>query len=124
MTAQSASPTKSAGFLDRLKELRDWLGEAFKSVDTRWAKGLAVTVALVQAALLAAAIAFQVMLHADGSFFAYGIATGEAATLWWNDILARATTYVLVVVPTQYLTQTYQLGGDSLIALYGGAFYG
>ncbi|MGB3626936.1 MAG: hypothetical protein WA989_13980 [Henriciella sp.] len=120
-------PTESAhatGILDRFRFLRDWLGEAFKSVGPEWAKALAIAVALIQAALLVAALLFEVMLHADGSNFAYGIATGDAADLWWGDILSRATTYLLVVVPAQFIVQTFELGGEGLIALYGGLFYG
>jgi hypothetical protein len=77
-----------------------------------------------QAFLCLGAVVTRVMLHGDGSYFAYAIAAGEPWELKWKDLVTRATTYVFTVVPTAFLSNTFGLSGEHIAAVNGLTFYG
>ena len=76
-----------------------------------------------QAVLCLGAVITRVMLHADGSFFAYVIAAGEPWELKWKGLTTRASTYVFTVVPTAVFSNTFGLSGEHIAAVSGLTFY-
>jgi hypothetical protein len=77
-----------------------------------------------QAVLCFGAVVTRVMLHGDGSYFAYLIAVGEPWEFKWKELATRASTYVLTVVPTAFISDLFDLSGEHIAAVNGLTFYG
>lgn len=76
-----------------------------------FARRASIILLVIEAALCLIAAFSLVMLHGDGAFFVYAIGTGDPWNLKWSLIEARAATYVLTVVPTWIITDTFSLAG-------------
>jgi hypothetical protein len=77
-----------------------------------------------QAFLCLGAVVTRVMLHGDGSYFAYAIAVGEPWEFKWKELATRASTYVFTVVPTAFSSEVFGLSGEHIAAVNGLTFYG
>jgi hypothetical protein len=87
-------------------------------------KKVALALLAGQAVLCLGAVITRVMLHGDGSYFAYAIAVGEPWELKWKGLATRASTYVFTVVPTAFFSDAFGLSGEHIAAVNGLAFYG
>ena len=87
-------------------------------------KKIALILLAAQALLCIGAVFSQVMLHGDGSFFVYAIAAEDPWGLKWSSLLTRASTYVLTVLPTAFVSDIFRLSGAQIAAVNGLTFYG
>ncbi len=87
-------------------------------------RNLALMVLTIQIVLCIAAIASLLMLHADGAFFVFALASGEPWTLKWSEISARVSVYLLTVLPTQLLADLFDLAPTASARLNAFFFYG
>lgn len=86
-------------------------------------RALIAATLVVQCALAATAALTAIYYYADGSFFLYAIITGDPWGVKWSFIGMRWTTYVLAVVPTDWIWRALPLTGDQLAAVNGFIFY-
>jgi hypothetical protein len=87
-----------------------------------FARRASIVLLIVQAAFCIAAASTLVMLHGDGAFFVYAIGTGHPWMVKWGALETRSAIYLLSVVPTQFLAETFQLTGREIAALNGFLF--
>ncbi|GAA0535210.1 hypothetical protein FHS83_003161 [Rhizomicrobium palustre] len=84
---------------------------------------MALVVLVGQVVFWIAAAASRVMLFADGSFFAYALATGHAWELKWQFLTTRISTYLLTVVPTEAVCAALSCNGSQIAVVNGAIFY-
>jgi hypothetical protein len=95
----------------------------YAEISVDMCRKLAIAVILIQCLGVIVATAANLMLHADGSFFVYALSVDAPWVIKWQALSARASTYTLTVLPTQYLAHTLLLTPLDISRLNGFIFY-
>jgi hypothetical protein len=103
--------------------LEQYLLGTFESQNPTLMRRFAIGLFALQIALCLSAALTHVMLHGDGAFFVYALSVGEPWALKWQHLSTRVSTYVLTVLPTEWIAQSLHLSPMSIAALNGFIFY-
>lgn len=108
------------------QRVTDWgsVLAATAAMHRSYARTAAIAVIAIQAIFVVFAVITRVMLHADGAYFVFALGTGEPWDLKWFSLPTRIVTYLLTVMPTEFIAESWALSGSQIASVNGLFFYG
>lgn len=104
----------------------DWASffSAIGEMNRSYARVAAIAIIAIQSVFVVLAVVTRVMLHADGAYFVFALGTGEPWDLKWFSLPTRIVTYLLTVMPTEFIAESWPLSGSQIASVNGLFFYG
>lgn len=115
----SSVASKRRVFIDLL-----YLPSAIAGCLGAYARAAAIAVIAIQALLLLFASATRLMLNADGAYFVFAISAGSPWDLKWVGLPTRVATFLYSVIPTELVSEIFDLSGSQIAIVNGVFFYG